>query len=45
MHGANSARVAALDGMRAAAIMAVLLFHGGVDWLSGGSQVSTRSSC
>jgi peptidoglycan/LPS O-acetylase OafA/YrhL len=34
--GSGRGRVAALDGIRAVAVMAVLGFHGGVGWLRGG---------
>ena len=34
--GMDRPRLAALDGVRALAVVAVLLFHGGVGWLGGG---------
>ncbi|MDQ1688407.1 MAG: hypothetical protein QOK42_1382, partial [Frankiaceae bacterium] len=34
--GEAGARNPALDGLRALAVTAVLLFHGGVSWLPGG---------
>src|SRR3954471_9959919 len=34
--GPEQPRLAALDGVRALAVVMVLLFHGGVGWLRGG---------